>query len=527
YDMVKRILDYIKKIPGVLDEKTVKEAQFKIISDYLNNLNITAGLAYNLSSSEATMSDPFFDIHYLDSIKKISCKDISYVIHKYFRKENTTEIFFLPEDHRKKTESAHQKLPPKKMEKVKLQNSSTLLIKHEVKNPILNAVVVMRGGLEHENKEHMGIFNMMTKMLLEGNAEYTKEKMHSVIESQGGKIRAFSGYNSFGLIVNFLKNQEKDIYAILRSILTKPHFSKKNLAIVKNKIKESMEIDKENIWAQMELEFKKNAYKGHPYSFNKKGSHKSIDTLTTQNLLSYYKKFIVSENLIFSVSGDINIPLLKKELNMIPHNRFSQKTQEHTLIPLKHKNVISGKIDKEQTAYRVAFRTCRLGDEKAKYFDLLDSYLSGMGGPLFRIRESTGNSYQVGSYNHMYKDTGIFVFFINTGSHVQSNDNWILEQFLKSIYTIKKGKISNKDVERAYNNLIGGKDIEMQSPINITLNTALYELYGVGYNHYFKEYDLLEKNTDILKKKLIAVISSFFNNTNFIFLKLSKKNGDS
>ena len=62
----------INELDKLITDELITEAKYKTISDYINNLNLISGIAYNLAANEASTQDPFYDKYYLDNIKKIS-----------------------------------------------------------------------------------------------------------------------------------------------------------------------------------------------------------------------------------------------------------------------------------------------------------------------------------------------------------------------------------------------------------------------------------------------------------------------
>ncbi|HBE02722.1 MAG: hypothetical protein A2096_17495 [Spirochaetes bacterium GWF1_41_5] len=521
----KTIRNDVQSLAGKISGGMLEEAKHKIIADFINHINTVSGIAGNMAAGEILCGSPIYDRYYLDQIKGLKTSDVTRVIEKYFSERYFTELVFLPEKKAAVLPASASALPERKHSKTMLGKNIPLLLLRHNNTPVINAALVMQGGLEYE-KEHQGLFNLFSRMLMEGTRRHSKEEVNDLIEKRGGDLKPFSGYNTFGLTMNFMENAQESLFSLLTEIITKPEFSEKRLAILKTKIIEEIDLQQENIGSLSELEFKKHIFRGHPYAGNKRGTKESISAITPRLLAETAARFLVSGNSILSAAGPAGIEVIK--------NRFTLAAADFSVLPsaglekLEYRKMLTAECDKIQTAYRLGFRTCPLAHEDARYLDLLDACLSGMGGPLFRIRESTGNSYHVGCYNQLLRDTGIFVMFIITGAHAAESDEWILEQFLNALYNIKKGGLENSDIERALCHLLGQRDIELQSPLNTVMNCALYELYGAGYERYFHEY-AFPSAISVVRDKLVQTACRYFHDDNFLFLKLhgNKKNSDS
>ena len=139
--------------------------------------------------------------------------------------------------------------------------------------------------------------------------------------------------------------------------------------------------------------------------------------------------------------------------------------------------------------------------------DLLGEAYSGMGSRLFlRIREELGLAYYVGARQLVGLDPGSFVMYVGT---TPQNVATCEKEFLAELEKLQKDGLSEEELTRAKNGLIGKRKVHMQDNAGLSLMVALDELYGLGYD-FFKTMD--EKYRAVTMDDIKHIAEQYFNN---------------
>jgi zinc protease len=122
--------------------------------------------------------------------------------------------------------------------------------------------------------------------------------------------------------------------------------------------------------------------------------------------------------------------------------------------------------------------------------DVIANLLSGQGGRLFEeLRGRRALAYAVGCYQILGVDPGAFIFYISTSP--QEVDEAI-QGIMREVEHLKMGKIFQEELEQAKRNLIGRKQLQLQTNSSQAFEAALSELYGLGYSAPWRYSEFVE-----------------------------------
>jgi zinc protease len=383
----------------------------------------------------------------------------------------------------------------------------------------MNAMaIVFRGGQQYETLAQLGLFNMFSRMLLEGAGSLNREEIARRLEDRGGLVNSFSGSNSFGFTFSYFPEYEEKILSTTLEFLQNPTFPEHALKILKDKMTEGLELLDESVVDVSQKILRKNLYGEHPYAYLLRGEASTIANLSREDLINTQKKFILASNMVAAVSGTIS-PRIENFLNQIRGDVWEQQPNPFSRLPLP-KDPILMEIDKDQKIYHLAFYSPELGHEDIPALELLTSYFNGLGGPLFGLRENSGYAYQVSFSHQPRQDVGTLVFTITLGNHVHGKDQWVRSGFDRVIRHVAKGKITHEEVLRAFYSLRGMKGLMMQNRLDETFQIALYERFGLGFEKYFEESKLELTDASVLKESMVRVASRYLFDQPSVFIKV-------
>jgi zinc protease len=572
-------INYLKH--GNFSNKQLKSAIQQIKSFFLFSQESIRGKADILGLSEFRYYDPNYIQSYIDKLENISKKDIKLCVAKYL-KDNKMNLFIskpvipsvIPvqagiqnqelviESEAKQSKEYEQNL---KVEKIKLKNNAVLLIHKKNDISVVNIRAVLKGGLLTENKDNNGIGVLLSRLLIKGTRAKNILKIGTFVEDRGGSVGAYSANNSLGIEIEMLAEYVDDGIILMKELLFESALNDKQIEKEKEYIIAGIKEEEKSVFSRGFKQLKSVFFKEHPYAMPQSGTIDTINNITKKDLEDYYKKLIVSDNLVVSVFGDVNIEKVKKVFTrefigapvsdkepIIPaevgiQNKeqviasiAKQSKNEITLSPEVPRNdaeksqelvipaqagiqnqelVIESKLkqsnieyreymDKKQSAVFIGFPSCSVADEDRYVLSVINEIFDGIGGILFdEIRKKQEKAYGVGVYNIIGLDPGIFVFFSLTD---KESVELVKNAMLDVINSFKQGNFSEEHIEMAKNSIIASFYRELELNSSFSFSCALDELYGFRYDRYLK---YKQKITIIKKDDIIKVMNKYFDET--------------
>src|SRR5207237_7080803 len=109
-------------------------------------------------------------------------------------------------------------------------NGLRLLVREDVRLPLVAMGAVFRSGLLAETPQTNGITRLMAKVLLKGTKTRTAEQIANQIEAVGGSISSDAGNNSFAVSLDITKPDVKLGVELLSDILLNATMPEKAVA---------------------------------------------------------------------------------------------------------------------------------------------------------------------------------------------------------------------------------------------------------------------------------------------------------
>ncbi|MBL7156846.1 MAG: insulinase family protein [Candidatus Omnitrophica bacterium] len=502
-DSKKKILEEIKKITKEGVEKAELEAaKNMVIASYIDSLETANGLAKSLSQSEFLAGDPAFFEKYVDNTKKVTKESIKRVARKYLNENNLSVSYLFPDYGVSESDAAEKETKSTSLpQRVVLPNGISLILKEDHRIPKVALFAAFLGGVRVETRDNNGISNLTSAMLLKGTKKRKEDRIKSALESMGGYISHFSGKNSFGLSIGFLAEDAERALGVLEDVTENATFPELEIKKQKEKIYAAIKRQDDDIYSMGFLKLRKAIFEDYAYGLRAIGERDSVKNITRRDIQDFYEKFCVSNNMVISVVGDFEVKKMRESIE----NRFSDmrntplKIKAEKPIPLSGLKEITYKMPREQSLVVIGFRGTTLASREKYCLQVLGSVLSGENGRLYQsIRNTLGLSYTQGAFSAPGIDTGYVASYVATD---RKNLKKATEVLLKELGKIRRGEISEEEVELAKKSLIGRHKISLQTYNALAYTMVLGELYGTGFDDYanFPEYISGITRNDIVK----------------------------
>ncbi|MBN2097128.1 MAG: insulinase family protein [Candidatus Omnitrophica bacterium] len=522
--LILKQIELIKK--KKIRPEELESAKNKIISDILFEQETKTAQAQDLALNEAVTGSFRFTEEYLEKISQVNANDLIRVARRYLKTNNLTVVALTPRGRTEKKASGLKKealnlsigvenfkndaLEPigataafnAQVKKITLNNGLRILVQENKTLPVVSIQAVFTGGLRAEEQNTNGLSNLLAKMLDQGTKGRSAGQIAQFIESKGARISAFSGNNSFGLSLQCLSKDLDAILALLAELVIDSSFPSREFNREKEKNLAQLQAQDDDIFAAAEKLIHETLYRQHPYRFLTIGNEQSLKKLKRRDLIKAHRQLCVAKNMVLAVFGDIDTQeILSQAENCF--SRLCSGAPAHFSLPqeprLKTIRKAAEALEKKQSLLLFGFAGTTVFNQDRYALEIISQILSQSSGRLFtQIREKIGIAYALGAYSVLGLDPGYLAIYIAT---TKENLEKAKQEILRQLTLLKKNALSPEELAQAKRALLSRKLISRQTNAACALESALDELYGLGYNHYL-EYEPAIKNIqpeDILR----------------------------
>jgi zinc protease len=481
--LVLRILDEVKQ-SGATAEELMKAKKISL-SHHLGALTTMRGQASDIGSNWLLTRSLNFSRDYLDAVQKVTLDDIKRVAAHYLTNENLTVVSLNPKGSLLAKAEAAKPISAGEVQKFELSNGLRLLVREDARLPLVAMGAVFRSGLLAETPQTNGITRLMAKALLKGTTTRTAEQIANEIEAVGGSISSEASNNTFNVSLEVTKPDVKLAVELLSDVLLNATMPEKAIAREKEIQIAAIKQEEEQLTTVARNILRQALFTQHPYALRANGSVDSVQRLNQKDLLEFRDRYVVAKNGVIFVFGDVKAvevkQLFEQALGGMRPGALAL-TDAHPAAPLSKTESVESRKDKAQGVIMVGYRGADVFSPDRYALRLIDEASSDLGSRFFiRIREQMGLAYYVGASQMEGLVPGLFAFYLGTDPQkIEPVKTALLDEISK----LASDGLTNEELARAKKKLIGQQEIANQSNDSFGYQSALDELYGLGFNYY-------------------------------------------
>jgi zinc protease len=507
--------EILKEVNRLIQEGVTAEELYRV------KVNVESGLIYDrqtvqgqarkLGYYEATTGDVQFEKEYIKRISLLQSEDIKRIGEKYFKPSRWSVSLLAPAekaDALKKVSLSDvvekagssivpiDKKKPLPVSKTVLGNGIRLIVKENRNNPIVSIQVSFLAGVRFEEEAQNGINQFMAVMITKGTEKQTSLEIAKKVERMAGSLSGFSGYNSFGLSFTFLSQHFDEAMTLLGEVVKHPSFDTDEMEKRRRSILAAIRQQEDDLDRMVFKLFRKVLYEKHPYRMDTIGTLDSVQKITQKDLKEYYGRIAVPENMVLTVVGDVDLnqvaSAVQKEFGKIQKGNFvpPELPKEPPLQKTRKSEVYK---EKEQAHFVLGFPGATVQSRDRYVLDVLDAALSGMGGRLFyELRDKESLAYSLAFISNVNLDPGYICVYM--GTHPDKIETAIAG-VLRELKKVKDEGLTDDEVERAKQYLIGNFEIGLQTNGAHARQMSVDELMGLGYDHLQRYPNEIQKVT--------------------------------
>jgi predicted Zn-dependent peptidase len=391
--------------------------------------------------------------------------------------------------------------------KHKLQNGITCLFHKSIGSASVSIGLWVKIGSRDENNLERGYTHFLEHMVFKGTEKRTAKELALEIERVGGYMNAATTREYTYFYITIMKSKLELGLDILSDMvfhpLLKEHDIQNESSVILEELK-SYEDDPDELLHDF---YYKKFMKGSTLGLEIIGNRKSISSVTSESITSYYNKYYTPERMILSIAGDYEFEQIselveryysgfQKKFNPTPKDKKITKVKEkyHIKKKLEQVNFVLGTDGFGKEIYTNA---------KIGLFNII--WGSGMASRLFQsIREDKGLCYSINSYSSSYRDSGIFTISCGTS---QDKFSYCLQSIYDEIKKLLDSGITDQELDDAKNNHKGSMAISYELPESKMNDMALQEIY---FGKFYTLEDRMNILDSISKEELESLIQKLY-----------------
>ncbi len=310
---------------------------------------------------------------------------------------------------------AYTKLLSIGAERFLLKNGLNVILKKDSQTPTAAITLLVNTGSATEGPySGSGITHFIEHMMFKGTANYTAEQLENELKSLGAEIGAYTSFDYTCFKVQAPAASLKKILHILTDMVANPAFLEEEFQRERQVILREIDMGDDDPEKHLNKLLWQTAYIQHPYRNPVIGYSNVFQGLQLQDLITYYSKFYIPNNMILSIVGDIEssqvLEDIKQTLGTLTRKKFASP-----VTAVEPEQISSRQFFKNFAISRpmmlVGFHTVEINNPDLYALDTLAIILGGgLTSRLYKsLHDDKGLVYSIGSYNYTPRHPGLFV----------------------------------------------------------------------------------------------------------------------
>ncbi len=491
----------------------VARAKMNLKSEAIYAKETVQGIGRKYGYFETILKRYNFDDHYYQAMDSLSHEDIRKAAQSYLSTSQLTTGIIGPQKKKKWKTSEFgnlfkqktQKISSRKTKKkvsahptkyIKLKNGFRLILQENHSLPCVAIRSAHLGGIRAETSKNNGAHALFSQIWGKSSKSRTSEEVARSVELVAGNIDSYTGRNLSGIKMDFLSEKTHEAMDLFLDIFLNPRFDKEEIKNEKKHTLETLSREQDAPASFSMKQFLKTLYPKHPYGLPTLGTTSSVKSLSEKHLQKTFENILNPKNSVIAIVGDFDTDWVLKKLTpaleplKAPKNMWKAPKADPKPQSVQR---IRKNLDKLQAHIIYGFQGIQFSDKDRYALDVLNNILSGQGGRLFiELRDKLSLAYSITSMNQEGIEPGYFGVYIGTEGKKVETAIANIEKELNKI--LKKNTISQKEIERAKEHLVGTYELDLQRRGATAINLAFNEIYGMTRTEWMD-----------LPKKILAV----------------------
>ncbi len=363
-----------------------------------------------------------------------------------------------------------------------LKNGLKVIILEDHKAPVATFQIWYRVGSIDEPKGKTGLSHLFEHMAFKGTERYGSKELSKIVQKNGGIDNAYTtkDYTAYFQILpsdRIALSIELEADRMQNLLLREEDLQYERAVVMEERRLRYEDNPEASLFEEVQLA----AFKAAPYRWPVIGLMSDLQSITREDLLSYYKKFYTPSNAFIIVAGDVTAEEILKKIKDAFEDIPSEKVPERHYTeepPQRGEKRIYLKKEAEVPYILIAYHVPGFPHEDVPALKVLSAILTGKSGRLYR--ELISEKKIAASVDAYYSGLNRFPYlFFFDGVPLKGKDIKELEKGIyKVIEDIKNSPPSERELQKAKNQIEAAFIMEMDSVYSMARIIGTFELLG-------------------------------------------------
>jgi predicted Zn-dependent peptidase len=349
-----------------------------------------------------------------------------------------------------------------------LSNGLKVICLKKTGAPIVSMQVWYKTGSYNETDGIRGISHFFEHMMFRGSKKYGSEEHARKINDVGGHYNAFTAEDVTAYLNSVPKNHLDMVFDLEADRMINLSINKEVLETERNVIVEEFQTYMNNPLTKSFLEFRKDFFKGHPYTYSALGRLEDIKTVTVDDCMTYYRTWYSPSNAVLVVVGDFDnceIIFQKAEqvFGAIPASQ--SLPQNKTVVPFIHPAAswVKNTVDFDVPVCIIGYPAPAASHADALPLELMQLIMSqGESSRLHReVVRKKSLAVMAGGMNQCLKHAGMSLFFSVFTPNVSQKK--VEVAVVAEIETSAQNGVLDAEIEKVKNAALTNRTFELYS----------------------------------------------------------------
>ncbi len=333
-------------------------------------------------------------------------------------------------------------------------------------SPVAYCALHIKSGTRNEEAASAGMAHFVEHLIFKGTSHKTSSVINSRLEKLGGELNAYTTKEETVLQATCLKEDLPKAISLLIELAFCSTFPQKEIDMERGVVIEEIRSYKDSPSEQIYDDFEELLFAGTPLATPILGNIPSIKRISRREILGYYYRMFVPENLSFSVVADKDEEyvrkILAKAIEKYSPESFSLRCEGTSFKPC------TGITPKESQRFDKVITKknhqahCIIGCRAYSFFEqerfALSLLVNILGGPAANsrfnvlLREKNGLVYSIDASYTQYCDSGAVMIYFGCD---KSNVDKCKELIFKTIEKYRTSPVSERELKEAKKQYIG------------------------------------------------------------------------
>ena len=405
--------------------------------------------------------------------------------------------------------------------RVVLENGMTVILVENHRSPVVTIQAwVGAGSITEGEYIGSGISHFVEHMLFKGTERRSVGQIGREVKESGGSTNAYTGHDKTVYYITFHSDHFDKTLDILADVLMNSVFDPEELEREREVIVKEIKMNRDDPFRRLYLMAHQTAYAVHPYKRPVIGFENLLRGLTRDDLVKYYRRFYVPNNMIFVAVGDFDaedaLPKIRKTFR-----DFERKSIAPVVVPQEplqmgaRERVEEFEVTVAQSM--VGFHGPSLYSDDLYPMDVLAIVLGGGNtSRLYKeLREKRRIVYTISAWSATPRDPGMFWI---AGAFEPENYEAVKEAIWEQINIIGADGVSEEELETARAKVVSGYIFAKETVEGFarSVGSAEFDAHDILFDEHYVEAIARVTNQDIRE-----VVKKYFKPENSVVATLT------